>query len=99
MSKRTPAIYRNVPKSLKHKAKQYKQKSSTTKHHVTINNKMENRGKIWEDTPDTNTWYHFMEIEGQKWLVLDGNLIPKRDSILELFSINSRLDHRGEGTK
>ena len=41
-------------------------KTSTTKYHVTANNKIENGGKIWEDVPTTNTWYHFMEIEGQK---------------------------------
>ena len=42
--------------------------------------------KIWDDAPNPNTWYRFMEIEGQKWAVFDGNLIPKRNSIFDSFS-------------
>ena len=51
---------------------------------------MENGGKIWDDTPNINTWYRFMKTEGQKWMVFDGNMIPKRDSILKSFSTKSK---------
>ena len=61
-------------------------KTSTTKYHITANNTMENVGKIWDDTPNPNTWYRFMKTDGQKWVVFDGNLIPKRYLILESFS-------------
>ena len=61
--------------------------TSTTKHHITANNTMENREKIWDDTPNPNIWYRFMETDDQKWVVFDGNLVPKWDSILESFSI------------
>ena len=47
---------------------------------------MEFGGKIWDDAPNSNTWYRFMETDGQKRAVFDGNLIPKRDSILDSFS-------------
>lgn len=36
--------------------------------------------------PTTNTWNHFMETEDQKWVVFDGNQIPKTDVILEFLS-------------
>ena len=56
-------------------------KTSTTKYHITANNTMENVGKIWDDTPN-----RFMKTDGQKWVVFDGNLIPKRYLILESLS-------------
>ena len=68
-------------------------KTSTTKHHITTNNTMETGGKILNDTPNPNTWYRFMETDGQKWAVFDDNLIPKP------FLPNSRLNHLGERTK
>ena len=43
-----------------------------------------------KDIPNTNTWYHFMEMEGQKRVVFDGNLISKRDAILKSFSTKFR---------
>ena len=36
--------------------------------------------------PNPNTWYRFMETDDQKWEVFDGNLILKRDLILDSFS-------------
>ena len=33
-----------------------------------------------------NTWCRFMETDDQKWEVFDGNLILKRDLILDSFS-------------
>ena len=47
---------------------------------------MELGENIWDDAPNLNTWYRFMEIEGQKWAVFDGYLIPKRNPILDSFS-------------
>ena len=41
---------------------------------------------MWDDTPNPNTWYRFMEINSQKWVVFDGKLIPKIDAIPESFS-------------
>ena len=60
-------------------------KTSNTKHQITTNNTMDNGGKIWLDTPNPNTWYRFMDTDGQKWVVFDGNLILKRDAILDSF--------------
>ena len=59
---------------------------ATTKHHISVNTTMEPGGKIGDDSPNTNAWYRFQEKEGQKWVVLDGKLIPKRTAILDSFS-------------
>ena len=61
-------------------------KMSTTKHHIAVNNTMEPGGKIGENSLSTNTWYRVQEIKGQKWVVLDGKLIPKQNAILDSFS-------------
>ena len=61
-------------------------KMSATKHHTTANNTMELGGKIGEDSPNPNTWYRFQETKGQKLVMFDGNLIPKRNAILDSFS-------------
>ena len=87
MSKRTLSIYCNSQNSWKSKQNDTSKKTSTTKHHVNANNKIENGGKIWEDTPTTNTWYRFVETEGQKLVAFDGSLIHKRNENLESFSI------------
>ena len=68
------------------KQQETSKKMSTTKHHIAVNNTKEPGGKIGENSPNTNTWYHVQEIKGQKWVVLDGKLIPKRNAILDSFS-------------
>ena len=39
---------------------------------------------MWEDMPNTTTWYRFIETRCQKWVVFDGKQVPKRDTVLGL---------------
>ena len=86
MSKRIPSIYRNGQKIENTKQGDTSKKTCTTKHQVTVTNKMEKGVIFWEDMPTTNIWYRFMKTDDQKLAVFDGNQIPKRDTILESFS-------------
>ena len=90
MNRGTQAIYSNDQKVENTKQSNTSKHTSTTRHQVTVDNKMENGGGNLKDIPNTNTWYHFMEMEGQKRVVFDGNLISKRDAILESFSTKFR---------
>ena len=96
-----------MAKKVEHtKQQETSKKMSTTKHHIDVNNTMEPGGEIGEDSPNTNAWYRFQEKEGQKWVVLDGKLIPKRTAILDSFSNTftnqspwdkETLEHTGKG--
>ena len=54
--------------------------TSTTKHHVTANNKMKIKGTF------EKILVPLYGDRRSKWVVFDGNLIPKRDAILEFLS-------------